>query len=317
MDNSPDLSAQFFQRSPADQAIPTGSLRLDLALCAAGIQRGVIIEISGPPSSGKTTLCQHIIAQAQKTGSLCAWIDADHTFDPVYAKICGIQLEKLYFNEPTHTEQALDILETLASSGVFAILVLDSLFTLIPLCELSGSLNRTSNSENTYLLSCSLRRLAGLLQRTGTSIIFTDLTKSQSSSIYHQLAGHTYRLALKLQAAQRLRLLPARELISNNQNIGIRVQAKVLKNRTVPFLHASYFDIIHGQGINKSGEVLDLGVRLRLIQKQKSGYTFGSNKLGSSVQEAISFLNQNILTRDSIEMEIRRRLIPEFFIAAT
>lgn len=314
---SPVLSTLFSQRSPGEWAISTGSLRLDLALCSMGIQRGVIIEISGLDCSGKTTLCQHIIAQAQKIGSLCAWIDADHTFDPIYANNCGVMLENLYFNEPTHTEQALDILESLASSGVFTILVLDSLFTLIPQCELSGALFQAACDENTYLLSYSLRRLTGLLQRTGTSIIFTDLTGSQSSAIYHHLEGHTYRLALKLHATQRIRLQPARELTSNHQSIGVRVQAKVLKSRTVPFYHASYFDIIHGQGINKSGEVLELGFRLNLIQKQKSGYTFRANNLGFSVQKAASFLDQNISTRDAIEMEIRQRLMPELNIAAT
>lgn len=316
MENPPSL-ASFSPCSFPDQAISTGSLHLDLALCTGGIQRGAMVEISGPECSGKTTLCQHIVAQAQTTGSLCAWIDADNSFEPNYASRCGVVLERLFFTEPAYTEQALDILEILAGSGVFTILVIDSLHSLVPLRELSGAVNGTPSEENSFLLSCSLRRLAGMLQRTGTSIIFTDLSGGQSGAIYHKLAGHSHRLALKLHAAQRLRLVATRELKSNHEIIGMRVQVKVLKNPITPCLHISYFDIINGQGINKSGEVLELGIRLKLIQKPERGYTFGSNLLGFSAQEAVRFLNQNISIRDYIEKAICQALKPDFNIAAT
>ena len=301
----------------------TGSLRLDIALGIGGIPSGTIVEFNGPESGGKTTLAYHLIAEAQKSGGVCAFIDPDRAFNPDFARRCGVKVEQLYFSQPGHAEQAFDILATLASAGVFSIVVLDSLSAMVPYQELIRPFSEPANKTGSdppetdlELLALNLRRLTGILRRTGTSVLFTSQSDRRMNTIYHQLAAHPARLALKLNASIRLRLSPLSNLISDGKVIGARIHARVIKNKFSPCLQPIDFDIIQHQGIDKTGEVLDLGVQCKLVQQKINGIYFQSERLGKTSSEANRFLNQNIIVRNDIEKAIRRLLIPEIYTAA-
>jgi len=301
----------------------TGSLRLDIALGIGGIPGGTIVEFDGSEASGKTTLAYHLIAEAQKSEGVCAFIDHDRGFNPDFARRCGVNVEQLYFSQPEHAEQAFDILSTLASAGVFSIVALDSLSAMVSYQELNRPLSVTANKisndspeTDLELLALSLRRLSGILHRTGTCVLFTSQSDRRMSTIYHQLAAHPARLALKLNASIRLRLSPLSNLVSDGQVIGSRIHARVIKNKFSPCLQPIDFDIIQHQGIDKTGEVLDLGVRCKVVQQKINGIYFQSERLGKTSSEANRFLNQNIIVRNEIEKAIRRLLIPEIYTAA-
>jgi len=324
MDDLAEITLENPARTPPLRIFPTGSLRLDIALRLGGIRSGVIVEIIAPETSGKTTLVLHTIAEAQKQAGICAFIDSDCAFDPAYARQCGVELDQLYYSQPAHAEQAFDIVEQLAETGAISIIVLDSLNSLVSQQQLNnpydGSIDTISCDllENDQeLLARSLRRLSGILRRSGTTIIFTNQTSRQISAVYHQLASHPERLSLKLSASIRLRLSPLRYLYSNGQVIGLRIRSQILKNKFAPCLHPIDFDIIHCQGIDKSGEVLDLGVRCKLIEQKQAGIYFQSECLGKTLSEAIRCLSQNIIIQDFIEKAIRQLLIPDNNSAAT
>jgi recombination protein RecA len=302
----------------------TGSLRLDIALGIGGIPGGTIIEINAPEAGGKTTLAYNLTAEAQKSGGVCAFIDSDRAFDPGYARRCGVQVEQLYFSQPEYAEQAYDIIKTLAGSGAFSVVVLDSLNSLVPYHELTLPISEPSGiyggetlETELELLARSLRKLSAILQRTGTAVLFTCRTDRRMSTIYHKLAAHPSRLALKLNASIRLRLSHLSNLIYDGQVIGARIRVRVIKNIFSPCLQPTDFDIIHQQGIDKTGEVLDLGVHCELIQQKNNGIYFQAERLGITASEATRFLNQNIIIRNDIEKAIRQRLIPDIHTAAT
>ena len=319
--------ATFFDpvtQNPPKTIYSTGSLRLDIALGVGGIPGGTIVDINAPEASGKTTLVYQIIGEAQKSGGICAFIDADRAFDPGFAGQCGVQVEQLYFSQPEHAEQALDIIESLVGSGAFSVVALDSLNSLIPYQELVSPIGEPGGKSEAEpldteleLLARSLRKLAGSLHRSDSTVLFTSGSDRQMSSIYHQLAMHPGRLALKLQAAIRLRLSQPSNLISNGQVTGVRMRVRVIKNKFAPCLQPIDFDIIHHQGIDKTGEVLDLGVHCQLIHQKNTGIYFRAERLGRTASEAIRFLNQNIIVRNEIEKAIRQRLIPDSHTAAT
>jgi len=303
---------------------PSGSLRLDIALGIGGMPGGTIIEINAPEAGGKTTLAFHLIAEAQKSGGVCAFIDSDRAFDPCYARRCGVQVEQLYFSQPEHAEQAYTIVETLTSSGAFSVVVLDSLNSLVPYHELSSLFDepaRISGADQLEtepdLLACSLRKLSFMLHRSDTVVLFTSRRDRRMSSIYHQLAIHPSRLALKLHASIRLRLSHLSNLIFNEKVIGARIRVRVIKNKFAPCLQPTDFDIIYNQGLDKTGEVLDLGVRCKLIQQKNNGVYFHTQRLGETASETICFLNRNILVRNEIEKAIRQHLVPDLHTAAT
>jgi recombination protein RecA len=322
-----DHAATIFEQTtqnPPPTIYPTGSLRLDIALGLGGILGGTIVEISAPESGGKTTLVYHLIAEAQKSGGACAFIDSDRTFEAGFARQCDVEIEQLYFSQPEHAEQAFDIVETLASSGALSLVVLDSLNSLVSYHELTNPIGQPidGNSAETLeiepeLLARSLRRLAGILQHSPTAVIFTSRTEKQMSTIYHQLAAHPARLALKLNASMHIRLFHRLHLICDGQVIGERFRVRVIKNKFAPCLQPIDFDIIHHQGIDKTGEVLDLGVHCKLIQPKNTGIYFREDRLGRTASEAIRFLNQNIIVRNDIEKAIRQLLIPDNLTAAT
>jgi recombination protein RecA len=322
-----DLVATFIDQTtqnPPPTVFSTGSLRLDIALGIGGIPGGTIVEISAPESGGKTTLAYHLIAEAQKSGGACAFIDSDRAFETAFARQCGVQIEQLYFSQPEHAEQAFDIIETLASSGAFALVALDSLNSLVSYHELTSPISQPIDRTEAEtleiepeLLARSLRRLSVMLHHIDTAIIFTSRTDRRMSTIYHQLAAHPARLALKLNASMHIRLIHLSNLICDGQVIGERFRVRVIKNKFAPCLQPIDFDIIHHQGIDKTGEVLDLGVHCKLIQPKNTGIYFREERLGRTASEAISFLNQNIIVRNDIEEAIRQLLIPDSHTAAT
>jgi recombination protein RecA len=320
-------AATFFNQTSQDHPTilySTGSLRLDIALGIGGIPGGTIVEINAPEAGGKTTLVYHLIAEAQKSGGVCAFIDPDRAFEPCFARQCGVQIEQLYFSQPEHAEQAYDIIKILANSGAFSIVALDSLNSMVPYHELSRSISQLAGISSgdaleteQELLARSLRKLSSSLHRTGTAVLFTSQTDRRMSPIYHQLAAHPARLALKLNAAIRLRLCPLSNLICNRQVIGARIRVRVIKNKFAPCLQPTDFDIIHYQGIDKTGEVLDLGVHCKLVQQLNDGVYFHTERLGKSISEAKHFLNLNIIVRNDIEKAIRQLLISDIHTAVT
>jgi len=302
-------------------AISSGSLQLDIALGAGGISCGQFVEISGAESSGKTTLCQHIIAGAQQMGRLCAWIDTDHSFNPAYAQRCGVELGRLYFASPPDAEQAFDILEALSGTGAGNVIVMDSVDALTPRSEFDLPLGVTTplfddEDHGEKLLSLALRKLAPWIQRKQAIILFTTKAQRQRSEAYHQLSTHLSRLALKLHAGLRLRIQETSLVLQDEITIGQRVQVKILKSTNVVSPQPVEFDIIYDQGINHSGEVFDLGLQLGLIRQQRKGYTFQSLSLGTGRGQAIQTLERRAMIRP-MEQAIRQKLLRTSISAET
>jgi recombination protein RecA len=315
MNEAEEIDPREKDFSPRLAAIPTGSLRLDLALGAGGISCGQFVEISGSESSGKTTLCQHIVAEAQQMNRLCAWIDADHSFNPVYAARCGVALSELVFTGPPDAEQALDTLETLIRTEAGMIVVLDSVNGLTTREEFSLPLgitlpSRESDNEGEKLLSLVLRRLATVVDRSQAIVLFTNRSQLQRSEAYHQLSTHLTRLALKLHAGLRLELHKTGLISENRIIIGQQVQVKIVKNRNISSPLRVEFDIIYDQGINHSGEVFDLGLQSGFIHQQGENFSFRGLDLGIGRQPAIETLERQALIQP-VEQAIRQKLLRE------
>jgi recombination protein RecA len=318
MEKSPSsyLNAGTSQPPPSG-VISSGSLKLDILLGQGGYPPGTIVEISGSQASGKTVLCQHAAAEAQRLGRLCAWIDADRSLSQSFAQICGVNSADLYYCDPATTEQALDILVTLAHSGAFSIIVMDSLPSLIPQDEFQGKAQQSPEQINLDLLSDTLHTLGRLISISGTVVLITNRYDPGLAVIYRRLSENPQRLSLKLNASIRIRMSIIEQLQAGEDVIGVKVQARILKNKFAPFLNSTDFDIIHRQGINKPAEVFDLGVSLNQIQQQDGGFRYHSLLLGTSASDAVRFLERNERVSDLVESEIRRKLIPDYFSAAT
>ena len=289
--------------------IPTGSLRLDYALGSGGFPRGCYIEMRGPVSSGKTTLCLHTISEAQKQGGLCAIIDSDFSIYPNYAKQCGVNLNRLFICQPNTAEQAFSILESLVQSGAFNLIVLDSITTLVPEAELQLPLWMNSKITREHLLSNSLNKLANFISRSGTSVIFTKKNLKQLSSIYHGLAKNPSRLALGLQAKVRLDLFPGEILTQRKNFLGTTIQVKIVKNTVSPQFYSAEFDIImYNKGLDKSGEILIFGIQLGIINKTTTGLYYQGINLGVNHRKAVRFLNEHVDLASEMEKQIRQVL---------
>jgi recombination protein RecA len=297
--------------------IPSGSLRIDIALGSGGFPVGTIVEISGAQSSGKTTLCQHTLAEAQNLGKLCAWIDADRALSGDFARRCGVQVGEILYCEPETTEQAFDTLLTLAKSGAVKLIVLDSLPALTPGQEIRGQISPTSEQMNQELLSDVLTSLSNVISVAGVTILITNQHVAGMATTYHLLAENPQRLSLKLHANIRIRLSNIQRLHSGSQVIGERFLARILKNAYYPYLNSTDFDIIYSRGIYKPAEVFGLGVLVKKIQKHDEGYRYETMLLGKTPSAAINFLEGNSQANQAIEKEIRRILIPKNLSAAT
>ena len=290
--------------------LSTGSLRLDKALNLGGIPRGALVEIFGVSASGKTTLCQHVLAEAQKSGLHCVWIDADHTFDPLYASRCGVDIHSLIASEPADAEQALDTIETLSRSGGVGLIILDSLTALVPRGELSQSLGSAESLDLSPILANALPRVQRLLERQGTTLILTNQEHPQFSRVYHQLSKHPSRLALPLMASIRLHLKPL-DTFKQAASVDIsRISVQVVKNKYSPCAQSVNLDIIVNRGFNIIGELFDLSDELGIFSRREGSIFYNDKPVGSERNQVLDFLNTHPAIVREITSQIRLRLLP-------
>lgn len=290
-------------------SISTGSLGLDIALGIGGVPKGRIIEIYGPESSGKTTLTLHIIAECQKQGGVCAFVDAEHALDVKYAANLGVDTENLYVSQPDFGEQALDIVETLARSGAVDLIIVDSVAALTPKTEIEGDMGDTHVGLQARLMSQALRKLAGVVHKMGTTVIFINQIRMKIGMIgYGSPETTTGGNALKFYSSVRLDVRRIATLKQNDQSIGNRVRVKVAKNKVAPPFKQAEFDIMFGEGISKTGEIIDYGVKLDIIDKSGAWFSYKADKLGQGRENARNFLLQNPEISKEIENQILEHL---------
>lgn len=291
--------------------LSSGSLNLDLALQIGGFPRGQIVEIVGPDSSGKTTLCLSILAVASNMGEKCAYFDADLSLTQAYARACDVDTENLYVAQSSNCEAILDMIETLARSGGVQVIVLDSASSLIQNREIRTALGETQPVENDRLLARALNRLAPVLERNQSILLITNTEyPRRAGSIYHQLAPHMTRLALKLHAGVRLHLSPGKLIKQDEQVIGESVQIRVLKNQFSPGRPSLKLDIMYNDGIIKYGELMDLGVQLAVIRLENGIYVYRDQNLGEGYSQGILSLKSNPKLSQEIYQDIRQKLFP-------
>ena len=291
---------------PNVEAIPTGSLALDLALGIGGVPRGRIIEIYGPESSGKTTLALHVLAQAQKMGGEVAFVDAEHALDPTYARALGVKIEDMLISQPDTGEQALEITEALVRSGAIDVVVVDSVAALVPRAEIEGEMGDSFVGLHARLMSQALRKLTGIIAKTNTVVIFINPLREKVGVMYGNPEVTTGGRALKFYASVRIDVRRIETLKSGGEMIGNRTRAKVVKNKVAPPFREAEFDIMYGEGISKLGEMLDLGVKLDLVQKSGSWFNMGEVRLGQGRDAAKQYLRDHPDEADALEANIRR-----------
>ena len=291
---------------PNVEAIPTGSLALDLALGIGGVPRGRIIEIYGPESSGKTTLALHVLAQAQKMGGEVTFVDAEHALDPTYARALGVKIEDMLISQPDTGEQALEITEALVRSGAIDVVVVDSVAALVPRAEIEGEMGDSFVGLHARLMSQALRKLTGIIAKTNTVVIFINQLREKVGVMYGNPEVTTGGRALKFYASVRIDVRRIETLKSGGEMIGNRTRAKVVKNKVAPPFREAEFDIMYGEGISKLGEMLDLGVKLDLVQKSGSWFNMGEVRLGQGRDAAKQSLRDHPDEADALEANIRR-----------
>jgi recombination protein RecA len=287
------------------ETIPTGSLSLDLALGVGGIPRGRVTEIYGPESSGKTTLCQHIVAEAQRQGGVCAYIDMEHALDPAYAEKCGVQVENLYISQPDTGEQALEIAETLVRSGAVDVVVIDSVAALVPRAEIEGDMGDATMGMQARLMSQALRKLSGVIKQTNTAVVFTNQLRQKIGVMFGNPETTTGGMALKFYASVRLDVRRIESIKVGQEVVGSRTRVRVVKNKVAPPFKVAEFDILYNEGISKAGDVLDLGVTLGVIEKRGSFYTVGEQRIGQGRENARQTLKDNPALMQDLEMQVR------------
>lgn len=287
-------------------AIPTGSIGLDIALGIGGIPRGRVTEIYGPESSGKTTLALHCIAEAQKTGGMAAFIDAEHAFDKTYAEKLGIDTENLLISQPDNGEQALEITEHLIRSGAIDVIVIDSVAALVPRGELEGEMGDSKMGLQARLMSQALRKLTGTISKTGCACIFINQLREKIGVMFGNPETTTGGNALKFYASVRLDIRRLAQIKEGADNVmGNRTRVKVVKNKVAPPFKVVEFDIIYGEGISKTGEIVDLGVELGVIQKSGSWFSYGGNKLGQGRDAVRQLIADNPELLEELEKKIK------------
>jgi recombination protein RecA len=287
------------------EAIPTGSISLDLALGVGGLPRGRITEIYGPEASGKTTICQHVIAEAQKLGGVAAFIDVEHALDPAYAAKCGVNVDELLISQPDTGEQALEICEALVRSGAVDIIVVDSVAALVPRAEIEGEMGDSHMGLQARLMSQALRKLSGAIKRSNTAVIFTNQLRQKIGVMFGNPETTTGGMALKFYASVRLDVRPIDPIKSGEDVIGNRTRVRVKKNKVAPPFRKAEFDILHAQGISREGDVLDLGVEMNLIEKKGAFYSYEGTRLGQGRENAREFLKQNSPMMEQLYESIR------------
>jgi recombination protein RecA len=289
------------------EAIPTGSLSLDLALGVGGIPRGRITEIYGPESSGKTTICQHIVSEVQRMGNTAAYIDMEHALDPSYAARCGVDVENLLISQPDTGEQALEITETLVRSGAVELVVIDSVAALVPRAEIEGDMGDASMGMQARLMSQALRKLSGVINQTKTTVVFTNQLRQKIGVMFGNPETTPGGLALKFYASVRLDTRRIQSIKVGPEIVGNRVRVRVVKNKVAPPFRTAEFDIMYNEGISKVGDIIDLATQLEIISKRGAFFSYGDIRLGQGRENAKEFLRQNGDLCQEIEMAVRQR----------
>ena len=287
------------------EVIPTGSLSLDIALGVGGIPRGRITEIFGPESSGKTTICQHIIAEEQKIGGTCAFVDMEHALDPSYAGRCGVDVESLLISQPDMGEQALEITETLVRSGAVDIVVIDSVAALVPRAEIEGDMGDSPMGMQARLMSQALRKLSGAIKQTNTAVVFTNQLRQKIGVMFGNPETTTGGMALKFYCSVRLDVRRIQSIKLGSEIIGNRTRVRVVKNKVAPPLRTAEFDIMYNEGISKAGDLIDLATEHEIIEKRGSYYSLGDTRLGQGRENAKEFLRENPQMAYEIEQTVR------------
>jgi recombination protein RecA len=287
------------------ETIPTGSLAIDIALGVGGIPRGRVTEIYGPESAGKTTLCQHIVAETQKLGGVAAYIDMEHALDPAYAARCGVDIDNLYISQPDTGEQALEIAEQLVRSGAVDIIVIDSVAALVPRAEIEGEMGDSHMGLQARLMSQALRKLSGAIKQSNTALVFTNQLRMKIGVMFGNPETTTGGNALKFYASVRLDIRRTQSIKTNAEVVGNRVKVRVTKNKVAPPFREAEFDIMFNEGISKVGDILDIGTNMDIITKRGAFFAYGDVKLGQGRENGKDFLRDHPEIAKEIEVEIR------------
>jgi recombination protein RecA len=298
------------------ETVPTGSLGLDIALGVGGLPRGRIVEIYGPESSGKTTLALHTVAEAQKKGGICAFVDAEHALDPVYARKLGVDLENLLISQPDTGEQALEICDTLVRSGAIDVLVVDSVAALTPRAEIEGEMGDALPGLQARLMSQALRKLTASISRSNTMVIFINQIRMKIGVMFGSPETTTGGNALKFYASVRLDIRRIGSVKDRDEVVGNQTRVKVVKNKLAPPFKVVEFDIMYGEGVSKTGELIDLGVKAGVVEKSGAWFSYNSQRLGQGRENAKNFLRDNPDTAREVELALRQNagLIAEKFL---
>ncbi|MBI1801529.1 MAG: recombinase RecA [Chloroflexi bacterium] len=289
------------------ESIPTGAMSLDLAVGIGGVPRGRVTEIYGPESSGKTTICLHVIAEAQKLGGVAAFIDTEHAFDPAYAVKIGVDVNNLYISQPDTGEQALEITEALARSNGMDVIVIDSVAALVPRAEIEGEMGDSHVGLQARLMSQALRKLAGVIKKSNTAVIFTNQLRMKIGVMYGNPETTTGGNALKFYASVRLDIRKTDAIKNGNDQIGSRVKVSVKKNKVAPPFKIAEFDMLYDEGISREGDILDVASEMGIIEKRGAYYSYGDTRLGQGREGAKEFLRKHPETTLAIENQVRAK----------
>ena len=287
------------------ETIPTGCLSLDIALGVGGLPRGRVIEVYGPESSGKTTLCQHVIAEAQKQGGVAAFVDVEHALDPSYAEKCGVRIDDLYVSQPDTGEQALEITEALVRSGAIDVVVVDSVAALVPRAEIEGEMGDAHVGLQARLMSQALRKLSGTVKQSNTMLIFTNQLRHKIGVMFGSPETTTGGMALRFYASVRVDIRRIQAIKDSGEVIGNRTKVTIKKNKVAAPFRVCEFDIMYNQGISKSGDVLDIAVEEGLVDKRGAFYSYGEQRLAQGRENAKTFLEANPELMFAIENQVR------------
>ncbi len=300
--------------SMAVESIPTGSLSLDLALGVGGVPRGRVTEIYGPESSGKTTICQHIVAEVQKRGGTAAYVDMEHALDPNYAARCGVDVEKLLVSQPDTGEQALEIAEALVRSGAVDVVIVDSVAALVPRSEIEGDMGDATMGMQARLMSQALRKLSGIIRQTNTAVVFTNQLRQKIGVMFGNPETTTGGMALKFYASVRMDVRRIQSIKDGQDIVGSRTRVRVVKNKVSAPFRTAEFDIMYNEGISKAGDLLDLASQMDIITKRGSHYLYGEERLGQGRENAKAFLRENTNLANEIEEKVRAHADPNMLL---
>jgi len=287
------------------ESIPTGSLALDLALGIGGVPRGRVTEIFGPESSGKTTICQHVVAEAQRRGGVCGYVDMEHALDPTYAARCGVDVDNLYISQPDTGEQALEIAEALVRSGALDVVVVDSVAALVPRAEIEGEMGDSHMGLQARLMSQALRKLSGAIKQSNTAVLFTNQLRQKIGVMFGNPETTAGGMALKFYASVRMDVRRIQAIKEGADVIGARTRVRVIKNKVAPPFREAEFDIMYNEGISKVGDLIDIGSALEIITKRGAFFSYNDVRIGQGRENAKNYLKANPAMADEIDLAIR------------